>query len=134
MWTRTRAGSASRSAWFSTSTLPAATRRELLVRTVAEQDVAREPEIRAVDLEFESDREDGVVLGLHRVGQRLEVGLARGVVGVRQELRNDAGRGGIHESPLAPWVSIAALRLVMSDKRSALPLEATGPVQHGRGN
>ena len=45
----------------------------------AEQDVAREPEIRAVELEFESDRGDGVVLGLHRVGRRLEVGLARGV-------------------------------------------------------
>ena len=84
----------SRSAWFSTSTFACCDLRELFVRQVSEQDVTREPEIRAVELEVESGREDGVVLGLHRVGQRFEVCLARGVVGVGAgNCANDTGRG-----------------------------------------
>ena len=73
---------------------------ELGVGKILEQHVAREPEVRAVELQVEARREDSVVLGLHRVGEGLEVGLARGVVGVRKELRDDAGRRRVQESAL----------------------------------
>ena len=68
-------------------------------------------EVRRVDLEVQPGRDDRLVLGLHRVRERFEVLVARVVVLVRLEERDDAGRRGVHE----PAGDVRALECVRED-------------------
>ena len=57
-----------------------------------ELDVAAHREVGAIDLQQEARAMDRVVLDLHRVGERGDIGLVRRVVRVAEELRDHAGR------------------------------------------
>ena len=67
------------------------------VRLALEHHVAAEPQIGRVELQDESRLDNGLVLGSHRLGQRVEVRLVVAVVGVGLEQRDDTGRRGVHE-------------------------------------
>ncbi len=54
-------------------------------------------QIRAIDLQHEAGSNDRRVFFAHRVGDRGDIALVRGVVLVRQEARDHAGRCGIEE-------------------------------------
>src|SRR5581483_4103003 len=59
--------------------------------------------VRAIELESETGGDDSFVLGLHGAGQRVEVGLVRGVVVVGDEAGDLAGAGGGDE--YAGWLA-----------------------------
>src|ERR1700722_18882778 len=54
----------------------------------SELNMAAHREVRAIDLQQEAGAMDGVVLDLHRVGERADIGLVRGVVRIAEELRD----------------------------------------------
>ncbi len=87
---------------------------EVGVGKVGEQHVPRQRQIGAVELQVEPGGDDGFVFRLHGVGQRGQIGLARGIEIVLQKERDHAGRGGVHEPRPTPCSAIAALRLAMS--------------------
>jgi hypothetical protein len=89
---------------------------ELGVGDVSVHDVPAHGEVRGVDLQEEAGRHDGLVLGLHRVRERLEVLVARGVVLVRLEQRDDPGRWGVHE----PAADVGALECIREGGEVAL--------------
>jgi hypothetical protein len=73
---------------------------EVIVRKVGEEHVARQREVGAIELQVETGGHDGLVFRLHRVGERGEVGVPRGVMLVLQEQADHTGARGVHEAPL----------------------------------
>jgi hypothetical protein len=72
-----------RSAWFE--------------RPALEQRVPAQAEVGRVDLQHEARGDDRLVLGPHRLGERLEIGRVGGVVVVRLEQGDHPGRRRVHE-------------------------------------
>ncbi len=72
-------------------------RHEHVVGLVAVGDVAAHRQVGRVDLQVEARRDDRLILGAHRRGDRLEVRIGRGVVLVGQEQRDHARRRRVHE-------------------------------------
>ena len=71
---------------------------EHVVGLVAVHDVTAHREVGGVDLQLEARVDDALVLGLHRVRERVEVLVERLVVLVGLEERDDAGRRRVHEA------------------------------------
>ena len=57
---------------------------------VGKPDMAAHREVRAIQLQNQAGLMDGLVLVLHRVGQRSHVGLGGFIVMIGQEARDDA--------------------------------------------
>jgi hypothetical protein len=70
---------------------------EDLVGLVAVHDVAAHGQVGRVDLQVEAGLDDALVLGLHRLGDGVEVLVGRVVVLVGLEEGDDARRRGVHE-------------------------------------
>ena len=70
---------------------------ELVVGLVAILVVARRAEVGAIDLQHKTGRDDGAVFGLHRLGERRDIGVLVLVVEIDDEAREDAGRRRGHE-------------------------------------
>jgi hypothetical protein len=81
--------------------------------------VARGAEVGRIDLQHEAGLDDRLVLGLHHVCERGDVGVLARIVQVDDEARQDAGRGRGHEHVGGFDLPAAALRWAMS-RSSAL--------------
>ena len=65
---------------------------------ILKRGVPRHGKIGTVDLQDEAGRDDRLVFLAHRRGDRLDIGLVRGIIAVGQEGRDHAGRSGVEES------------------------------------
>ena len=95
---------------------------ELVVAEISEQHMARERKVRTVELQIEAGTDNGLVFLLHRIGQRREIGLARGVVLVLQEQRDHTRRSRIHKAASGTMRCHAGLQIVDVGLQFALSL------------
>ena len=77
--------------------VPSRAGHEFPVRAVAVHDVAAHRQVRCVDLQAKAGGDDRLVLGLHRLADRLEILVERVVILVGLEQRDDPGGRCVHE-------------------------------------
>ncbi len=106
---------------------------EGIVVEIGKQHVARQGEVGAVDLQVEARFEDRAILVAHGGGEGREIPLARGVEIVRQEERDDAGRGRVHEAACDSVLFHCGLEIVDILIQFVLPAGADGAGASGAG-
>ena len=95
---------------------------KLIIAKVFKQHMARQREVRAVELKIETGTDDGFIFLLHRIGKRREIGFAGLVMLVLQEQRNHPGRRCIHESPFCAMGFHAGFQVCDVGHQFLLPL------------
>ena len=104
---------------------------ELIVGQIGEQHMARKGEIRAIQLQIQTSRYDGLIFFFHRVSQRGQISLARRVEIILQKQGNHSGAGGVHKSALDPVFDHRGLEIVDVLLQFALSLRAYLAHAHG---
>ena len=109
----------------------------LVVGLSLEHHVPAQSQVRRIQLQQESGRDDGLVLGAHGIGQRVEVGLVIRVVLVRLKQRDNPRRRRIHERlgwPVAIDGRAKVCQVLLERSRVLHPdlSDALGPAIGGR--